>query len=69
MTTNEFTKIASMDQLRRARRYVSSEIISSEKRISSRLDSSIRHISIGKLIVPLVRKLRTAISGMPFAKS
>lgn len=69
MKTIDFTKISSLEELRYARKMLSDAITVSERSFSARIDSTIRIFSLGKIILPLVKKLRSFISGTPFAKS
>ena len=69
MKTIDFTKISSLEELRYARKMLSDSITVSERSFSARIDSTIRIFSLGKILLPLIKKLRSSISGTPFAKS
>ena len=69
MKANDYSGITTLEQLRAVRRTLSEEIISSQRRLTGRLEYSIRIFGLGKMLLPLIKKLRTIISGTPFAKS
>ena len=69
MKTIDFTKISSLEELRYARKMLSDAITVSERSFSARIDSTIRIFSLGKILLHLIKKLRSSISGTPFAKS
>lgn len=69
MKTTDYSRIATLEELRTARKKLSDTITVSERRFSSRIGSALQIFSLGKIILPLVKKLRDAISGTPFAKS
>jgi hypothetical protein len=58
-----------LEELRTARKKLSDTITVSERRFSSRIGSALQIFSLGKIVLPLIKKLRDAISGTPFAKS
>jgi hypothetical protein len=68
MKTTDYSRIATLEELRTARKKLSDTITVSERRFSSRIGSALQIFSLGKIILPLVKKLRDAISGTPFAK-
>ena len=69
MKTTDYSRIATFEELRTARKKLSDTITVSERRFSSRIGSALQIFSLGKIILPLVKKLRSSISGTPFAKS
>ena len=69
MKTTDYSRIATLEELRIARKKLSDTITVSERRFSSRIGSALQIFSLGKIILPLVKKLRSSISGTPFAKS
>lgn len=69
MKTTDYSRIATLEELRTARKKLSDTITVSERRFSSRIGSALQIFSLGKIVLPLIRKLRDAISGTPFAKS
>lgn len=69
MKTTDYSRIATLEELRTARKKLSDTITVSERRFFSRIGSALQIFSLGKIILPLVKKLRDAISGTPFAKS
>ena len=69
MKTNDYSKIASLEQLRAARRALSEEMNVSQRHLTGRIESSIRLFSLGKILLPFIKRLRIIISGTPFAKS
>jgi hypothetical protein len=69
MKTTDYSRIATLEELRTARKKLSDTITVSERRFSSRIGSAIQIFSLGKIVLPLIKKLRDAISGTPFAKS
>lgn len=69
MKTTDYLKISSLEELRDARRSLSDAISACESRFSGRVAASLNLFSLGKIIVPLIKKLRSHISGTPFAKS
>ena len=69
MKTTDYLKISSLEELRDARRTLADAITATERRFSGRMEASLSLFSLGKIILPLVKKLRDAISGTPFAKS
>ena len=69
MKTTDYSRIATLEELRTARKKLSDTIIVSERRFSSRIGSALQIFSLGKIVLPLIKKLRDAISGTPFAKS
>lgn len=69
MKTTDYSRIATLEELRTARKKLSDTITVSERRFSSRIGSALQIFSLGKIILPLVKKLRSSISGTPFAKS
>ena len=69
MKTTDYSRIATLEELRTARKKLSDTITVSERRFSSRIGSALQIFSLGKIVLPLVKKLRDAISGTPFAKS
>lgn len=68
MTTNDYLNISTLDELRAARNSVSAAIKASERKFTGRIDSFRRYFSLGKILLPLIKKLRASISGTPFAK-
>lgn len=69
MKTTDYSRIETLEELRTARKKLSDTITVSERRFSSRIGSALQIFSLGKIVLPLVKKLRDAISGTPFAKS
>ena len=69
MKTTDYSRIATLEELRTARKKLSDIITVSERRFSSRIGSALQIFSLGKIVLPLIKKLRDAISGTPFAKS
>jgi hypothetical protein len=69
MKTNDYKSIATLEELRAVRKSISESIAVSERRFSSRIGSAFHVFSIGKILLPLIKMLRTFISGTPFAKS
>jgi hypothetical protein len=69
MKTTDYSRIETLEELRTARKKLSDTITVSERRFSSRIGSALQIFSLGKIILPLIKKLRDAISGTPFAKS
>ena len=69
MKTTDYSSIATLEELRTARKKISDAITVSERRFSSCIDPALQIFSLGKIILPLVKKLRSFISGTPFAKS
>lgn len=69
MKTADYSRIETLEELRTARKKLSDTITVSERRFSSRIGSALQIFSLGKIILPLVKKLRSSISGTPFAKS
>jgi hypothetical protein len=69
MKTTDYSRIATLEELRTARKKLSDTITVSERRFSSRIGSALQIFSLGKIVLPLIKKLRDAISGTPFAKS
>jgi hypothetical protein len=69
MKTTDYSRIETLEELRTARKKLSDTITVSERRFSSRIGSALQIFSLGKIILPLVKKLRSSISGTPFAKS
>lgn len=69
MKTTDYSRIATLEELRTARKKLSDTITVSERRFSSRIGSALQIFSLGKIILPLVKKLRSSISGTSFAKS
>lgn len=69
MKTTDYSRIATLEELRTARKKLSDTITVSERRFYSRIGSALQIFSLGKIILPLVKKLRSSISGTPFAKS
>ena len=69
MKTTDYSRIETLEELRTARKKLSDTITVSERRFSSRIGSALQVFSLGKIILPLVKKLRSSISGTPFAKS
>lgn len=69
MKTTDYSRIETLEELRTARKKLSDAITVSERRFSSRIGSALQIFSLGKIILPLVKKLRSSISGTPFAKS
>jgi hypothetical protein len=67
MKTTDYSRIATLEELRTARKKLSDTITVSERRFSSRIGSALQIFSLGKIILPLVKKLRSSISGTPFA--
>ena len=67
MKTIDYTKISTLEELRAARKTLSDAITASERRFSARIDSALHFFSLGKIILPLIKKLRSSISGTPFA--
>lgn len=68
MKTNDYLKISNLEELRAARKTLSDAITASERGFSARIDSALHIFSLGKIILPLIKKLRASISGTPFAK-
>jgi hypothetical protein len=68
MTTNDYLNISTLDELRAARNSVSAAIKASERKFTGRIDSFRRYFSLGKILLPLIKKLRASISGTPFAQ-
>ena len=58
-----------MDQLRMVRQALSEEIAASERCFTSRAENTFQLFSLGKMILPLIKKLKESLSGTPFAKS
>ncbi len=69
MKTTDYLKISSLEELRDARRTLADAITATERRFSGRMEASLNLFSLGKIIVPLIKKLRSHLSGTPFAKS
>lgn len=69
MKTTDYSRIETLEELRTARKKLSDTITVSERRFYSRIGSALQIFSLGKIILPLVKKLRSSISGTPFAKS
>ena len=69
MKTTDYSRIETLEELRTARKKLSDTITVSERRFSFRIGSALQIFSLGKIILPLVKKLRSSISGTPFAKS
>ena len=69
MKTTDYSRIATLEELRTARKKLSDTITVSERRFYSRIGSALQIFSLGKIVLPLIKKLRDAISGTPFAKS
>lgn len=69
MKTTDYSRIATLEELRTARKKLSDTITVSERRFSSRIGSALHIFSLGKIVLPLIKKLRSSISGTPFAKS
>lgn len=69
MKTTDYSRIATLEELRTARKKLSDTITVSERRFSSRIGSALQIFSLGKIVLPLIKKLRDAISGTSFAKS
>jgi hypothetical protein len=69
MKTTDYSRIETLEELRTARKKLSDTITVSERRFSSRIGSALQIFSLGKIVLPLIKKLRDAISGTPFAKS
>ena len=69
MKTTDYSSIATLEELRTARKKISDAITVSERRFSSRIGSALQIFNLRKFILPLVKKLRRSISGTPFAKS
>ncbi len=69
METNDYMKISTLEGLRAARKAVSEDIAASERMFSDRIHGAASAFSLKKLLLPALKKLRTAISGTPFAKS
>lgn len=69
MKTTDYSRIETLEELRTARKKLSDTITVSERRFSSRIDSALQIFNLGKIVLPLIKKLRDAISGTPFAKS
>ena len=69
MKKTDYSRIATLEELRTARKKLSDTITVSERRFSSRIGSALQIFSLGKIVLPLIKKLRDAISGTPFAKS
>lgn len=67
MKTTDYSRIATLEELRTARKKLSDTITVSERRFSSRIGSALQIFSLGKIVLPLVKKLRSSISGTPFA--
>jgi hypothetical protein len=67
MKTTDYSRIETLEELRTARKKLSDTITVSERRFSSRIGSALQIFSLGKIILPLVKKLRSSISGTPFA--
>lgn len=67
MKTTDYSRIATLEELRTARKKLSDTITVSERRFYSRIGSALQIFSLGKIILPLVKKLRSSISGTPFA--
>lgn len=68
MKTTDYSRIETLEELRTARKKLSDTITVSERRFSSRIGSALQIFSLGKIVLPLIKKLRDAISGTPFAK-
>lgn len=68
MKKTDYSRIATLEELRTARNKLSDTITVSERRFSSRIGSALQIFSLGKIVLPLIKKLRDAISGTPFAK-
>jgi hypothetical protein len=69
MATIDYLKISTLVELRTARKSLSGAITASEKRLSDRAASALRFFQLRKILLPLVKKLRASISGIPFAKT
>ena len=69
MKTTDYSRIETLEELRTARKKLSDTITVSERRFSSRIGSALQIFNLGKIILPLIKKLRSSISGTPFAKS
>ena len=69
MATIDYLKISTLTELRTARKSLSEAISASEKRISDRAASALQLFQLRKLLLPLIKKLRAFISGIPFAKT
>lgn len=67
MKTTDYSRIETLEELRTARKKLSDTITVSERRFSSRIGSALQIFSLGKIVLPLIKKLRDAISGTPFA--
>ena len=67
MKTTDYSRIETLEELRTARKKLSDTITVSERRFYSRIGSALQIFSLGKIILPLVKKLRRSISGTPFA--
>ena len=68
MKTNDFSNIATLEQLRAVRRSLLQEIMTSRRHLTGRVETSIRLFSLGKILLPVIKQLRTIISGTSFAK-
>lgn len=68
MKTNDYQKISSLNELRAARKSLSDAISASERQFSARFDTLLGYFSLGKILLPLIKKLRASLSGTPFAK-
>ena len=69
MKTTDYSRIETLEELRTARKKLSDTITVSERRFSSRIGSALQIFSLGKIVLPLIKKLRRHLSGTPFAKS
>lgn len=69
MKTNDYLNISTLHQLRMARKALSEEINLSERNFTDRMDATLQFFRLGKMILPLIKILRTFLSGTPFANS
>ena len=69
METNDYMKISTLQGLRAARKVVSEDILARERMFADRVHGVAYAFSLKKLLLLVLKKLRTAISGTPFAKS
>lgn len=69
METNDYMKISTLEGLRAARKAVSEDIAACERMFADRIHEAAYAFSLKKLLLLVLKKLRTAISGTPFAKS
>ena len=62
-------KIKTLDELRSARQSLSEEVKATERCFADRTETALQFVSLGKMVLPLIKKLRSSLFGTPFARS